>query len=107
MQPAEASVKERLRTLRALDAKGQDRSHHWLGSTHSKEIDGKEEWTNRENRCPTFARMNRSRRPWLMSRPISTCLMPQKDEKEEEKERKVRWFAITVRMKGIGLPNVP
>ena len=59
MQPAEASVKERLRTLRALDAKGQDRSHRWLGLTHSKEIDGKEEWTNRENRCLTFVRMPR------------------------------------------------
>ena len=107
MQPAEVYVKERSRTLHALDAKGQGRSHRWLGSTHSKEIDGKEEWTNRENKCPTFALMLRSRRPWPMSRPISTCLMSQKEEKEVAKERKVQWFAIIVRTKDIGLPTAP
>ena len=107
MQPVEVTVRERSRTLHALDAKGQDRRHRWLVLTHSKEIDGKVEWTNRENRCPTSARMPRSRRPWPMSRPVSTCLMPQKEEKEAAKERKVRWFVITVRVKGIGLPTVP
>ena len=59
MQPAEVSVRERSRILHALDAKDQGHSHHWLDSMNLRETDGKEEWTNKENRCPISARTNK------------------------------------------------
>ena len=59
MQPAEVSVRERSRILHALDAKDQDLSHHWLDSMNLRETGGKEEWTNKENRCPISARTNK------------------------------------------------
>ena len=59
MQPAEVSVREHSRILHALDAKGQGHSRHWENLMNSRETDGKEEWTNKENRYPISARTNK------------------------------------------------
>ena len=59
MQPAEVFVREHLRILRAPDAKGQGHSRHWQNLMNSRETDGKEEWTNKENRYPISARTNK------------------------------------------------
>ena len=98
---------ERRRIPHVLDAKGKGSSHPWMILTLSREIDGKEEWINRGNRYPICVLMPRSRQHWQMLRPISTFTTPQKEEKEVAKERKAHSFAITVKAKDIGLPNVP